>query len=165
MTIKLNFVFVAILHRRERKKYQSHREKSCSTPHKSCTIIIDGMDQSKTNIPYTKVITKSASNLWKLRTHVTGILLHTKCAYGKLAFAFVDLLQYPHDSNLTVTLLMKTLHHFADMYSRLPETLYLQMDNTCRENKNKYVFGFCSILVELKIFKKVSLYCIQMCCV
>jgi hypothetical protein len=117
------------------------------------------MDQAKTNIPNTKLLPKSISNLWKLRTHVTGVLLHTKSPHGKIAYAFVDLLEYPHDSNLTITILMKVLHQYITNHSQLPETLYLQMDNTSRENKNRFVFGFCSILVELKIFKKVRLSC------
>lgn len=142
-------------YRRERKKYHSHREKSRQDPGKSCTIIIDGMDQAKTNIPHTKVLAKSVSNTWKLRTHVTGVLVHTKCPYGKIAHAYVDLLQYPHDSNLTATILLKVIHQYVDTHACLPENLYLQLDNTSRENKNKYIMGFCSVLVELKIFKKV----------
>lgn len=143
------------LYRTERKKYHHHREKSRSQPTKCVTIIIDGMDQAKTNLPNTKIIAKSTSSLWRLRTHVTGILLHTKAPYGKLAFAFVDLLQWPHDSNLTITLLLNAILEFQKNNS-LPSTLYLQMDNTARENKNKYVLGFCAALVELRIFQKVK---------
>ena len=55
----------------ERRKYQHHREKSQSDPDKYVTIIIDGMDQAKTNLPQTSIIAKSQSSLWKLRTHVT----------------------------------------------------------------------------------------------
>ena len=144
-----------ILCRKERSKYQHHREKARSSPDKYMTIIIDGMDQAKTNLPQTSLLAKSLSTLWKLRTHVTGVLLHTKCQYGKIAYTFVDLLQFPHDSNLTITVLLKVLQSYADLYQKLPETLYLQMDNTCRENKNKYILAFCAMLVEMKIFKKV----------
>ena len=105
------------------------------------------MDQAKTNLPYTKVFAKSTSALWRLRTHVIGVLLHTKAPCGKLAYAFVDLLQWPHDSNLTMTLLYNVLIEYARSHN-LPENLYLQMDNTSRENKNKYVLGFCAILVQ-----------------
>lgn len=122
------------------------------------TIIVDGMDQAKTNLPFTKVIAKSTSSLWRLRTHVTGVLLHTKAPCGKLAYAFVDLLQWPHDSNLTMTVLYNVLVDYCRLRD-LPENLYLQMDNTSRENKNKYVLGFCAILVQLKIFKKVLVCC------
>ena len=35
-------------------------------------IIIDGMDQSKTNIPQVQKVSKSVQNLKQLRTHITG---------------------------------------------------------------------------------------------
>lgn len=150
--------------RTERKKYHHHREKSRANPEKFMTIIIDGMDQAKTNLPNTKLIAKSTSALWRLRTHVTGILLHTKAPCGKLAFAFVDLLQWPHDSNLTITLLLNAIISYKE-HHRLPNTLYIQMDNTSRENKNRFVIGFCAILVELRIFQKVRRkFCVKIWC-
>lgn len=148
-------ILVFNTHRNERKKYHGHREKARARPEKCVTIIIDGMDQAKTNLPNHKVIPKSTSSLWSLRTHISGALLHTKSPHGKYAYAFVDLLQWPHDSNLTITLLINVLSLFVVDHT-LPEILYLQLDNTSRENKNQYVFGFCAILVELKIFKKVQ---------
>ena len=121
------------------------------------TIIIDGMDQSKTNLPNTSMISKSTSSLWHLRTHITGVLVHTQAPCGKLAYVFLDLLQWPHDSNLTLTILFKTLHEFQKDHI-LPETLYIQMDNTSRENKNRFVLTCSAVLVHLKIFKKVCSY-------
>lgn len=115
------------------------------------------MDQAKTNLPNTKAISKSTSGLWRLRTHITGALLHTKSPHGKFAFAFIDLLQWPHDSNLTLTVLVNILLEYSKDHS-LPEKLHLQLDNTSRENKNRYVLGFCGALVKLKIFKKVNWY-------
>ena len=138
----------------ERKKYHDHRVKARLTPTKCVAVIIDGMDQAKTNLPNTKIIAKSTSSLWRLRTHVTGVLVHTKAPCGKLAYAYVHFLQWPHDSNLTITLLLDTLIQYQKE-NTLPTTLYIQMDNTARENKNKYVLGFCCILVELRIFQKV----------
>lgn len=143
-----------ILFRKERERYYSHRSKARSNPEKCVTIIIDGMDQSKSNLPNTKLIAKSTSNLWKLRTHITGLLVHTQSAYGKLAYGYVDLLLWPHDCNLVMTLLVKTLFHFQKDRP-LPDRLYIQMDNTCKENKNRFFLTFCAALVELKIFRKV----------
>ncbi len=153
---------VCLLYRSERKKYHHHRQKARSEPNKCVAIIIDGMDQAKTNLPNTKIIAKSTSGLWRLRTHVTGVLAHTQAPCGKLAFAYVDLLQWPHDSNLTLTVLMNTLNEFQKARP-LPSTLYLQMDNTVRENKNRYVLGFCAALVELRIFQKVAWFN-RICC-
>ena len=39
---------------------------------------------------------------------------------------------------------------------QLPPTLYLQMDNCARENKNKIVLTFGALLVELGVFRKVG---------
>ena len=141
----------------ERQKYHKHRQKSRDNPEKYMTIIIDGMDQAKSNIPNTKTISKSASGLWCLRTHLTGSLLHIRSPRGKLAFVFVDLLQWPHDSNLTITVLYNILLDYSQTHS-LSETLYLQLDNTSRENKNRYLIGFCALLVESCVFKKVYSY-------
>ena len=144
--------------RSERKKYHSHREKSRASPDKYLTIIVDGMDQSKTNLPNTKLISKSTSSLWRLRTHVTGVIIHTKAPTGgKLVYSYLDLVQFPHDSNLTLTVIVNSLVHFVKT-NPLPKVLYLQMDNTVRENKNKYVLTFCAILVQLDIFHKVRRY-------
>ena len=53
-----------------------------------------------------------------------------------------DLLQWAHDSNLTITLLIRVVIDYAKSHL-LPETIYIQMDNTSHENKNKYVLSFC----------------------
>ena len=40
---------------------------------------------------------------------------------------------------------------------KLPRTLYLQLNNTARENKNQVLIAYLSMLVEKKVFKKVKL--------
>ena len=110
------------------------------SPKKYLSLIIDGMDQAKTNIPRfpeaSKVglevsfrmgislihcpqsiflwmslcqqpsfISHKAAESSFLRTHVTGVLSHGD---GK-AFAFIDKLEWPHDSNLTINILVNVL--------------------------------------------------------
>jgi len=76
--------------------------------------------------------------MWHLRTHITEVFIHTKAPHGKLTYAYVDMLQWPHGSNLTITVLLKTLQGYQKDHT-LPPNLYLQMDNTTRGNKNRYV--------------------------
>ena len=64
--------------RQERKKYYLHREKARSDPKKYLTVIIDGMDQNKTNVPALLQETKSTQNLYRVRTHLTGVIVHTR---------------------------------------------------------------------------------------
>ena len=114
----------------------------------------DGMDQNKTNIPCLAKIPKQTQCLWRLRTHLTGVLVHTRTEKGKKPYAFYDLLQYPHDANLTLSILVHTLNQLGPC---LPPVLFLQMDNCYRENKNRFVFAFCSYLIMKRIFHEVSL--------
>ena len=94
-----------------------------------------------------------------MRTHITGVIVHTGDGYGKKVYAFVDTLQWPHDSNLTINVLEEVLARLHTKSGILPEVLYLQMDNCFRENKNRYIFAYCALLVELKIFRKVRTHC------
>lgn len=47
-------------------------------------------------------------------------------------------------------------HTLGLLQDHLPPVLYIQMDNTRRDKKNKYTLTFAALLVELGIFKKVS---------
>ncbi len=146
---------IILTHRRERKKYYLHREKARAQPEKYLTIIIDGMDQSKTNVPLLLKEAKSTQNLYRLRTHLSGALVHTRSPHGKVIYAFYDIMQWPHDSNLCIQVLSSILYDFRD---KLPTVLYLQLDNCFRENKNRFVLGFCALLVQKGVFKKVKCF-------
>ena len=115
------------------------------------------MDQSATNLPHLKKISKSTVNLWHLRTHLTGAIVHGHGSEG-----FLDFLQYPHDPNLTINILLKILvGRFRDLATTsLPERLYIQLDNCGRENKNQFVLAFLSLLVQQGVFAEVrNIHC------
>jgi hypothetical protein len=38
----------------------------------------------------------------------------------------------------------------------LPKRLYLQLDNSAKDNKNRFVMAFCSLLIARDIFKEVT---------
>lgn len=84
---------------------------------------------------------------------VTGVLLHTSTAEGKMPFVFHDVKHIPHDSNLTIYCLTEALKAAQDY---LGKVLFLQMDNCFRENKNKFVLSFAALLVERDFFEEVS---------
>lgn len=112
------------------------------------------MDQNKTNLPNVYPTPKAVQGIFRLQTHCTGVLAHTKCPKGKKAYAFYDICQWPQDVNLTIHAL---LHVLLDFNENLPEILYLQLDNAGNQNKNRYLLGFCAFLVEKKIFQKVPI--------
>ena len=51
---------------------------------------------------------------------------------------------------------IQILLHVLREQEKLPRVLYLQFDNCYKENKNRFMLAFCSLLVELKIFQKVG---------
>lgn len=113
------------------------------------------MDQNATNLPHLKRYNKSAANLWHLRTHITGGIVH-----GFGSCAYTDILQWPHDPNLTINILIDILlTRFMDLLKNqqtLPKRLYVQLDNCMRENKNRHVLAFLSLLVQERVFEEVS---------
>lgn len=140
---------------RERKAYHDARLSARQDPTETTCIIIDGMDQSKTSIPHFVVEDKDNANLAKLPVHFTGVLVHTASPEGKIPFIYHDIKHIPHDSNLTIHCITETLNELKD---RLGKTLFLQMDNCGRENKNKYVLSYIALLVHLGIFKEALVH-------
>ena len=144
---------IYIISRDQRLRYYNHREKARQEPHKYISIIMDGMDQNKTSLPHLTRTNKSAFNMWVMRTHVTGALAH-----GRHSYTFVDLHLWPHDANLTCTILLEILQHQKQQSGTLPQMFYLQLDNCFRENKNQLFFGFAALLVHYRVFKEVHNY-------
>eukprot|EP00057_Strongylocentrotus_purpuratus_P025222 XP_011679696.1 PREDICTED: uncharacterized protein LOC105445628 [Strongylocentrotus purpuratus] len=99
--------------RAEREKYYKHQKKAKAYPGKYLSVIIDGMDQKSTSIPHFMQEAKSTNGAWKLPTHVTGGIVH-----GRGQHAFIDLNEFPHDPNLTITVLLRILQKYA---SNLPK--------------------------------------------
>ncbi|KAJ8043179.1 hypothetical protein HOLleu_10158 [Holothuria leucospilota] len=141
--------------RLERKAYHDERDTARREPTELTCMILDGMDQSKTNVPHFIVLDKDNTHLAQLPVHFTGVLVHTGTPEGKIPLIFYDLKQVPHDSNLTIHCLIQAL---LTAKAHLGKVLFLQLDNCFRENKNKYVLSFAALMVELKIFKEVYVH-------
>jgi len=107
------------------------------------------MDQNKTNVPNLFPTPKAVQSVFRLQTHCTGALAHTRSDKGKKAYSFYDVCQWSQDNNLTIHALLNVLVDFSE---HLPEVLYLQLDNAGNQNKNKYLLGFCAFLLEKQIF-------------
>ena len=56
--LQVCYRFFSLYLRAEREKYYKHRLKGKKDPDKYLSLIIDGMDQSKHNLPHFNVMTK-----------------------------------------------------------------------------------------------------------
>ena len=134
-----------------------HRYKARRYPNKYLTIIDDAMDQKTTCIPRLRRKTKATCNLSTVGTHLVGAIFHSgQSPNGKEVFGSFDYYQWPHDPNLTGSVLLNMLSRWFERY-QLPPVLYLQLDNCVKENKNRYVLWLLALLVKLEIFEKVNL--------
>ena len=107
------------------------------------------MDQSKTNLLHFPSPPKAIASLLYLPIHLAAGIVH-----GKSVEVFLEEgKRWPHDTNLTLHVLMEILQKHKEKQ----EVLYLQLDNCSRENKNKWVLYFVLLLVKKGIFQKVSL--------
>lgn len=78
------------------------------------------------------------------------------CGYGSTSY--VDYLQWPHDPNLTINVLLRVLVGYSPKLVKrgsLPRKLAVQLDNCVRENKSKFVLSFLAPMVELGVFEEV----------
>lgn len=143
---------------KERLKYHKHCQKAWFYPDKYLSISIDGMDHSKTSLPAFRRETKSSGAQEKLDVHVTGVLVHGQWPYA-MSYQWTD--NFASDSNVTINVLLdvlqKVIDHRRKYHKPMPKTLYLQMDNCSRENKNKYMLAINHLLVYNGVFMKVKM--------
>lgn len=134
----------------EREAYYVRRAQAEMRPNAILSVILDGMDQNKSDLPhYALWNAPSGSGQMKLKTHIMGSIVH-----GRGKYFFVDHREIPHDTNLSLSCLLKILAQ-ESQDGTLPATLYVQLDNTTRENKNKYFLGMMAYLVKKGYLEEV----------
>jgi hypothetical protein len=142
--------------RRQRIKYYKHRRKAIDRPDDYLSIILDAMDQKKTEIPHQIQFSKQTQDALRLRQKLMGSLVH---GVGM----FLHLLSPPLKAggNFSAHCLLETLKDVGDLREaeglrRLPPTLYLQLDNAS-DNKNRCILALCDSLVTKGVFKKIKI--------
>lgn len=147
----------------ERRKYYKHRRKAASDPsshpkREYMSLILDGMDQAKTQVPRVARETSSTKNLYGVPYVTVGVLNH---GHNPSLNTFPS--QYGKDASLTCHLLSETIRrHFES--KKIPtkaaagkkRVLYVQLDNAGSENKNYAVMGMFALLVFYGVFDKIK---------
>ena len=137
----------------EQLKLAKHRKKCFENPEKYMGIVIDGMDQKKTRLPHWPRPPKSVDESCLLQMHVVGCLIFHGELYSKV---FLNYPSLHNDGNLIITIMQRILNQWEARPGGLPPVLYLQLDNTPRENKNNLLFTYLHMLVAKGVFKKIK---------
>ncbi|CAN0116697.1 unnamed protein product, partial [Heterosigma akashiwo] len=148
--IQQNHLRHIALTRQERAEYAKAKQKACSNPDKYMCIILDGMDQKKTRIPFFRRPPKVIASLPQLKTKLLCAMVH---GFGNFFYWVTD--QVSADTNLNIEALRRVFLHYQETRGSLPPGLYLQLDSA-RDNKSKLLFAFLSYLVQTGMFRKVK---------
>lgn len=90
------------INRQERNAYMNRAALAHRAPHEYFSVAIDGMDQSKTELPNSKLRFKTLDTAWKLKVHIVGTMVH-----GRHPICFLDYHQHAHDSNLIANIILQ----------------------------------------------------------
>ena len=141
----------------ERKCYYERREEARQHPDDLLSIIIDGMDQRKSEIPRVPrgQVTHALDALYRVRQTITGALVHH---VGR--FFYISTSDIKGGATLEIECLHRTIartleYKLANKLPR-PKDLCIQMDN-CGHQKNKYMMAYLTHLIATHQFENITL--------
>lgn len=136
----------------ERMAYQMKRDRARLQPSDYCSIIIDGADQSAFGIPHFATTTKTQRG-HALKVKLVGLLEHN---VENSLFLFTMTEEHETGANHII----EAIHRYLNTrftQSPLPRTLFVQLDNCSRENKNHFFMAYIEFLVAMRIFDVIEL--------
>ena len=137
--------------RRERREYRKKCERAILQPYEYCSIVIDGADQSTFGLPHFTVVTKTARG-HSLKVKLVGLLQHKNPNVLRLYTMTEE-----HQSGANH--IVETIHRFlvdSSNENTLAPTLFIQLDNCSRENKNRFLMSYLESLVCWGVFKEIE---------
>jgi hypothetical protein len=138
--------------REERESYYRRRLLAQREPARYMSVIIDGADQAAYGLPHYRLKNKTLDGALKIPLHLMGCIAHGRDVYG-----FTYLPNFKAGNNLTIEVLHRVLEAEMGIRGSLPRTLYVQLDNTSKQCKGKFVLGYLALLVEWEVVEEVLL--------
>jgi hypothetical protein len=134
----------------ERRHYYSNRLRATLAPETCMSVIIDGADQSKYKVPYHHIRSHGTDEAGRQPLHAYGAISHGRKAYSYLLPGHV---RQGHD--VTIEVLWRVICDTYTEEGKLPPVLFLQLDNTTKQNKGRFLFAFLALLVRHNVFDKI----------
>ena len=117
---------------------------------KSFCCSLDAATQAVFLLPHWAVEDKDVSACKRIPMHLMGCLCHGRNVY---CYAFTDNIK--HGANALIEILHRVLFHEWQQTRSLPPTFYVQLDNTTKQCKNKFVLGYLSLIVAWDLVDRV----------
>jgi hypothetical protein len=141
----------------ERQMYHHRRTLAQRHPDKIASIIIDASE--KIRIPNIVPIPKQLARANILELGISGVICHNT-ERKHILLTFPD---FPKGADTNISMVFWQLSDMLSSYNSVsnhPSILFVQMDNGS-ENKNRWMFGFLSMLVFWKWFDEINLFFLQ----
>jgi hypothetical protein len=113
-------------------------------------LIIDGADAGRFALPHFAQTCKSQAEAFKIRLHLLGCIAH-----GRDTYVFTCPSHVAQGNNVTIQVMHEVFKDIIAKDGKLPDTLLLQLDNTSKQNKGRFLFAYCQLLVKWNVFKRV----------
>ena len=148
--------------KQQRAEYRRVRQMAFDRPGDVLSVIIDGADQAKFGLP--RFVDKSKNERGHaLKQKVTGVLFHHGLVSSDFFAVFTSRENIPGGANQTIDVMVRSLlallkrRSLRDSFRTHAKELFVQLDNTAKDNKNRFFFAFCDHLVFLGIFRSVTI--------
>jgi hypothetical protein len=135
---------------RERNSYYTKRKLAVRFPEKYMSMIVDGADQGEYALPYTNVKSKASQACPGIQLKLMGVLVH-----GIGVYAYTVVPNCKQGVNATCESIQRTLVKMIHSGIKLPPKLYLQLDNTAKQCKSRFLFAYLGLLVRYGVFQKI----------
>jgi hypothetical protein len=130
---------------------QKKKNDGITNPQEYMYMSLDGTNALPFGFPHFAETTKDEKKE-RIETKLMIAYVHGIGTYTYDIFADIK-----GDPNLNIECLQRTLKHVEKKQGTLAKTLYLQLDNCFRENKNAYVLCYLAWLIERGVFERIEL--------
>lgn len=96
-----------------------------------------------------------------MKQKLTGVLFHGPLNRQDFLCFLTSADNIPGGSNQTIDALSRGLFSLIEKREaqgllNIPSELFVQLDNTTKDNKNRFFFAFCEYLVHIGLFARVT---------
>ena len=136
--------------KRERCAYECNIQRAKNSSGRYLSLIIDGADAHRFSIPHFAVKSHASDASWKCKIYILGCIAHGHAPYIYLVPSNVA-----QGHNITIQVLYETVLQIRRTKGKVPPVLYLQLDNTTKQNKGAPLMVFLAHLVQIGVFEKI----------
>ena len=138
--------------KRERLSYLVRQRLSIMYPERYLSLIIDGADSSGMALPHLCERSHASDATPKIKMHILGCIAH-----GRDTYAFTCPPHIAQGHNITIQVLDRVLLDIKRKEGAIPPILHIQLDNTTKQNKGRFLMAYLAYLVQEGVIKEA--YC------